>query len=308
MGPNVARPRLLSASSSYSDISLISRGRSSSIRERDDTKPLRDDFSLLLGGGRSHSVDTRASSLSQPSVQISEHSAKYHMRPGKVTVDFSAVAAPEEEDADALAVWPASWGVTNVLYFGRGNRVYSKNMASNTTGEDVAQLCKIKDRCGTLSLLEAGGQDQSHVVASATGKGYISLWDVTKKAAIVSWQTKGVLAMRWNGPVLTVGGPKGVIKHYDTRIGPAAKMKEQSSKVTRHQAGISSLAWSSEGKLLASGDKTGTIYCWDSRMNAPLDVGELVQRRKKMQHVGVVTVISVIWCSLSIRLLIRFSS
>jgi cell division cycle 20, cofactor of APC complex len=306
LGPSTTRPRLLSASSSFSDLSsFISRGRSRSLRERDDTKPRnKDDMELIMG--RSQSVDTRASSIGAPSVTYSAESAKYHLRPSKVAIDFSAApAAPEGEsggggnigisdgDADsaasASAAWPASWGLPNTLFFGRGNRVYSRNMAGNTN-EDVVQLFKIKDRYGALRLLEAGGADQPHVLASATARGSIALWDVTRKAAIVSWQTKGVLAMRWNGPVLTVGGPKGVIKHYDTRIGPTAKMKEQTSKVTRHQAGIASLAWNTDGKLLASGDQTGTVYCWDARQNAPLDVGELVQRRKKMQHVGVVTV------------------
>lgn len=96
--------------------------------------------------------------------------------------------------------------------------------------------------------------------------------------------------MRWNGATLTVGGLKGTIRHYDTRIAPTVKMKEQSRKVTRHQARITSLDWNVEGTLLASGDESGIVYCWDSRQKVPLDVGEFVQRRKKMQHEGCVRV------------------
>ena len=67
-------------------------------------------------------------------------------------------------------------------------------------------------------------------------------------------------------------------------------MKEQTKKVTRHQTRISSLAWHDEGKVFASGDESGTVLVWDTRQKAPLDVGEMIQRRKKMQHEGKVTV------------------
>ena len=67
-------------------------------------------------------------------------------------------------------------------------------------------------------------------------------------------------------------------------------MKEQALKVTRHQAKIMRLQWNVDGNILASGDASGTVYCWDSRQKVPLDIGEFVQRRKKMQHPGAITV------------------
>ena len=69
-----------------------------------------------------------------------------------------------------------------------------------------------------------------------------------------------------------------------------SKMKEQSRKVTRHQSRITSLEWNVDGKILASGDQSGIVYCWDLGEKVPLDVGEFIQRRKKMQHVGAVSV------------------
>lgn len=70
-------------------------------------------------------------------------------------------------------------------------------------------------------------------------------------------------------------------------------MKEQVSKVTRHQASISTLAWNTGGKLLASGDESGIVYTWDSRSKVPLDVGEFHQRRKKIQHDKAISVRSI---------------
>jgi cell division cycle protein 20 (cofactor of APC complex) len=159
-----------------------------------------------------------------------------------------------------------------------------------TISEDVGQLCKLQDSHGDLRIIECGGADQPDVVALGTSKGLIQIWDVKAKKKTASWSTKGVSAMRWNGPVLTVGGLKGTIRHYDTRVASTPKMKEQARKVTRHQSRITSLEWNVDGQILASGDQSGTVYCWDMKEKVPLDVGEFIQRRKKMQHGGAVSV------------------
>jgi cell division cycle protein 20 (cofactor of APC complex) len=175
----------------------------------------------------------------------------------------------------------------NIVYFGRANRVHYKNL---TVAEEVGQLCKLEDGQGDLQIIECGGIDRPNTVALSTSRGLVQLWDVKSKKQMASWTIKGVTAMRWNGPVLTVGGLKGTIRHYDTRISATSKMKEQARKVTRHQSRITSLDWNMDGKILASGDQAGMIYCWDSRDKVPLDVGEFVQRRKKMQHSGAISV------------------
>ncbi len=206
------------------------------------------------------------------------------MNATKTMIDFSLAPG-----VDAVRTWPVSWSSQNIIVFGRGNRVYYKNL--QTTTDEIKQLCKVRECSGDLRLLECGGKDMPNIVASCAAQGYVQLWDITTKKTVSQWTTPGgVHSMKWNGPVLTIGGPRGTIKHYDTRISPQAKMKEQAKRVTRHQAPICSLSWNSQGKLLASGDETGLIYCWDTRQNAPLDVGELIQRRRKMQHNGPVHV------------------
>jgi cell division cycle protein 20 (cofactor of APC complex) len=224
-----------------------------------------------------------ASFSSSESPSYSEISAKVYLRTSKISIDFTA---PTDPGASAL---PLSWSTQNIILFSRGNRVQYKNMS---TGEDVGQLCKLRESWGDLRLIESGGEDFPNVVAVGTSKGYVQVWDLTSKKMTANWSTKGVASMQWNGPVLTVGGLKGTIKHYDTRIKETSKMKEQVKKVTRHQAKISRLAWNVDGNFLASGDESGTVYCWDSRQRIPLDVGEFVQRRKKMQHSGAITVSS----------------
>ena len=218
----------------------------------------------------------------EPAFNYAAVSAKHFLHTNKFSIDFTLPAADPP-----LGALPLSWSQQGILLFSRGNRVHYKNIA---TGEDVGQLCKLRESWGDLGLIECGGKDQSNVVAIGTRKGYVLIWDLASKKITKSWSTKGVESMKWNGPVLTVGGPKGSIKQYDTRIKETSKMKEQAMRVTRHQTRISRLAWNVDGKYLASGDESGVVLCWDARQKVPLDVGEFVQRRKKIQHTGAITV------------------
>ncbi|KAF8628564.1 hypothetical protein AX17_005960 [Amanita inopinata Kibby_2008] len=240
------------------------------------------------------SASLRSSSPSVPS--YSDLSAKYHLRNTRVSLDYSV---PSSYDASLAASLPLlSCSPQNILFFSRGNRVHYKNL---TTNEDVGQLCKLQESHGNLRIVECAGDDLPDLVALGTNKGYVHIWDIRSKKLTASWSTKGVSVMRWNGPVLTIGGLKGTIKHYDTRVNPTSKMKEQARKVTRHQTRITSLAWNVTGKLLASGDQTGTVYCWEPGQRTPLDVGDFIQRRKKIQHAGAISAVT--WCPWQPKLL-----
>lgn len=278
----IRRPRMLSASSSMSSLHQAS-------------PPLMTPDDIVSRTGipltRTASETSLRDSAARASQTYAETSAYYNMRSGRMTIDFS----PADDDASSPSdhsvggtLCPVGWAACNVMIFGRGNRLHYKNLSVN---EEIGQLCKIRDSHGRLRLVECGGADQSPgIVALCTTKGHIQLWDVVSKKMTMSWTSKGPTAMKWNGPVLTVGGEKGAIRHYDTRIKETDKMKEQTKKVTRHQTKICSLAWHDEGKVFASGDESGSVLVWDTRQKAPLDVGEMVQRRKKMQHEGKVTV------------------
>ncbi|KAF8192806.1 WD40-repeat-containing domain protein [Mycena galopus ATCC 62051] len=235
-----------------------------------------------------HSQASTESSTIQP--YYPEGSAKYCLRDSRLSIDFS-LPSPS---ASATSM-PLTYSSHN-LYFSRGNRVHYRSMIAADT---VSQLCKLQDKHGDLTLLEAGAAD--HLLALATSKGVVQVWDTQSKKMVSSWSTKGVASMAWNGPVLSIGGTKGTIRHYDTRIQPTSKMKEQASKVTRHQASIATLAWNTDRKLLASGDESGVVYTWDSRTKIPLDVGEFHQRRKKIQHTKPISALG--WCSWQPKLL-----
>lgn len=227
----------------------------------------------------------------------------YNLRDTKISIDFS-VPNPNSEPSV-----PLTCSSKNILFFPRGNRVHFKNMQAN---DDIVQLCKLQDKYGDIHLLECDRESSTNndILAIATTKGTIQLWDVRAKKVTSSWSTKGVGAMQFNGPVLTVGGTtKGTIRFYDTRIANSTtsessttKMKSEVRKLARHQSPITSLAWNKLGRLLATGDDSGAVYAWDQRqIQVPLDVGEFVSRRKKIQHAGCVTVVN--WCPWQPKLL-----
>ncbi|TFK36593.1 WD40-repeat-containing domain protein [Crucibulum laeve] len=208
------------------------------------------------------------------------------MRNTNVRIDYSMPTTNPEVNSRLLTC-----SQDNIVFFARGNRVHYKHL---TTSEEVGHLCKLQETRGDLRVLTCAGETHPELIALGTSKGYIQIWDVKAKKMTMGWSTKEMSAMAWNGPVLSVGSIKGTIRHFDTRIEQTAKMKEQAPKVTRHQGPITSMGWNSEGKYLASGDKTGTVYTWEMGQRIPLDVGDFVQRRKKMQHTAAISVIT--WC------------
>ncbi|KAH9921145.1 WD40-repeat-containing domain protein [Fomitopsis serialis] len=226
-----------------------------------------------IGLSRSHSV-----SEAPPTPPPVPESAITNMRGDKIVVDFSVA----EEDWGAR-VCPVSWSVNNLLLFGRGSRVHYKNLSAN---EAIGQLCKFREDQGNLRLVECGGKDYPNLVAVCSANGHIQLWDLAAKKMVSKWTTKSTTAMQWNGPILTVGGERGSIRQFDTRVSDTTKMREQVKKTMRHQAKISSLSWNIDGKFLASGDESGQVHIWDPRQGiAPLE---------KIQHVGVITALA--WC------------
>jgi cell division cycle protein 20 (cofactor of APC complex) len=219
-------------------------------------------------------------SLRSVTTTYPEASAHNFLRNTKVTVDFSPPSI--------TSIAPIASSVQGILFFTRGNRVHLKNFDS---GDIVSQLCRIPDDAGELRAIECASTDYPNFVALGTSKGCVHIYDVSTRKKTSSWTTRSLSSMAWNGPVLSVGTSKGTIRHFDLRVKETSKMKQQARKLTRHQSTICSLKWNVDGKFLAGGDESGNVYCWDSRQNIPLeDIGEAVQRRKKMQHPGPVTV------------------
>ncbi|KAF7321142.1 WD-REPEATS-REGION domain-containing protein [Mycena chlorophos] len=252
---------------------------------------------------------------STKSPNLPHGSARYYLRATRLTLDFSvgassqaaAAVAPVVPEANATVAIrrnpvPLAYSGHQILYFSRANRVQYRPMGYNSQNAEVGQLCRIQDKHGELVVLQAGGLEQrTGIVALATSTGSIQLWDTEMKKLVMGWTVKGVSSLAWSGAVVTVGTEKGSVRHYDTRIQPTTKMKEQAMKITRHEGRVGVLQWNADGRLLASGDDNGVVFTWDSRTRTPLDVGEYHMRRKKIQHNGEVSALA--WCPWQPKLL-----
>jgi cell division cycle protein 20 (cofactor of APC complex) len=212
-------------------------------------------------------------------------SARYHMQPQpRAMIDFSL----PQDDVERAAC-PLSWSTNHILAFPRGNRVYLKNVYSSI--EDVGYTFKPMKKHGILRLLDFASETPN-ILALGTANGNIELWDIEARKMTQCWTAVGLTRFQWNeGRVLAVGDEKGSIQYYDTRIDDRKEMKMKKGKVTRHEAAITTLSWNRrDPRYLATGDRDGVVYFWDNRQDAPLNIGEMVQRRRKMQHDNPVSV------------------
>lgn len=226
--------------------------------------------------------------------RFATESARYNMASQpRSFIDFSLATIATSADGDANDFQlrcPLSWSSQNILAFPRGNRIYLKNITS-TGVEDVGYTFKPSKKHGILRMLDFC-RDVPNLLALGTSTDNIELWDIETKKMTRSWTAVGITCLEWNeGRVLAVGDKKGSIQYYDTRIDDRKEMKMKKGKVTRHEAPITTISWNrKDPSYLASGDKDGVIYYWDSRQDAPLKMGEMVQRRRKMQHDHAVSV------------------
>ncbi|KAL1743088.1 WD40-repeat-containing domain protein [Schizophyllum fasciatum] len=224
---------------------------------------------------------------SQPPL-VSEISARKFLQPTGVTFDYT----PPSGHVDGSPI-PLACTAADIVLFPRKNRIYGKNL---TNSDAPLQLFKIPEKFGRLTMLSTATADHPHLFAASTTKNQIYIYNVNKPNEALTWFNAGaeVGAMAWNHNVLTVGDGKGRIRHYDTRIMPATRMKEQARKLMRHQSKVTALGYHRLGNKLASGDEAGNVFVWDIRaqQQTPMDVGEFVQRRKKIQHDAPISAIS----------------
>ncbi|TFK29125.1 hypothetical protein FA15DRAFT_610801 [Coprinopsis marcescibilis] len=192
-----------------------------------------------------------------------------------------------------------SCSVSGILFFTRTNRIHFKNLLAS---EEVGQMCKSLELHGTYTAIVCGGEANPNMVAVSTSKGVVAIYDVQTKKRLMNWSTKPVSALAWNGKILTVGHTSGTIRHYDTRITPLEKMKEQAATLSRHQCAVTRMEWSVDGEILATADKKGNVFCWKRTGKVPMDVGDFGQRRKKMKHPVAVSALA--WCPWQLKVLL----
>eukprot|EP00548_Thalassiothrix_antarctica_P014809 CAMPEP_0194174628 /NCGR_PEP_ID=MMETSP0154-20130528/8785_1 /TAXON_ID=1049557 /ORGANISM="Thalassiothrix antarctica, Strain L6-D1" /LENGTH=449 /DNA_ID=CAMNT_0038888121 /DNA_START=63 /DNA_END=1409 /DNA_ORIENTATION=- len=149
-----------------------------------------------------------------------------------------------------------SWSDTNILAVALDKTVYLWNAGSG----EITELCTVEGEAeahiSSLSWVQEGG---SHL-AVGTYSGKCQLWDVQacKQLRSMDGHTQRVSSLSWNEHLLSSGGRDSIVVNHDVRIA-----RHKIATLTNHTQEVCQLAWSKDGKTLASGGNDNKLCLWD---------------------------------------------
>jgi len=160
--------------------------------------------------------------------------------------------APDLKDDYYLNL--VSWSDTNVLAVALGSAVYLWDASDGS----IHELCECTDHDCICSVawVQQGG---THL-AVGLSNGTTQLWDVVQQKMLrrMEGHVDRVGSLAWNRHVLTTGSRDASIVHHDVRIAD-----HETQRLTTHTQEVCSLAWSSDGQLLASGANDNVVCLWN---------------------------------------------
>lgn len=149
-----------------------------------------------------------------------------------------------------------SWSDTNILAVALDKTVYLWDAGSG----DITELCNVEAEAdahiSSVSWVQEGG---SHI-AVGTSSGKTQLWDVhaCKQLRSMDGHTERVSSLSWNEHMLSSGGRDGIIVNHDVRVA-----QHKLATLNCHTQEVCQLAWSKDGKTLASGGNDNRLCLWD---------------------------------------------
>lgn len=188
--------------------------------------------------------------------------------------------APELRDDFYLNLM--DWSSKNIISITLDNGVYLWNA---NTGE-IDHLFEM-DGSGDYITSVAWLKD-SDVLAVGNSLGQVLLWDVVKHKCLrcMEGHPARVGSLAWNSFVLSSGARSGNIHHHDVRIEDHLVAATEG----HHTQEVCGMAWSPDGKYIASGGNDNLLNIWDS--TRALAGGEPLY--SLTQHQAAVKAIS--WC------------
>ena len=149
-----------------------------------------------------------------------------------------------------------SWSDTNVLAVALEKTVYLWDAGRGS----ITELCTVEGELdahvASVSWVQEGG---AHI-AVGTSAGRTQLWDVhaCKMLRSMDGHSDRVSSLSWNEHILTSGGRDSNIVNHDVRIA-----RHNVATLAAHTQEVCQLAWSRDGKTLASGANDNKICLWD---------------------------------------------
>lgn len=145
------------------------------------------------------------------------------------------------------------WGNNNILAIALNSTVYLWN-ASN--GEITELFTCENGYISSVSWIKEG----TDFLAVGTSTNQVQLWDIKKNKRLRSMDghSARVSSLAWNQHILSSGSRDTTIINHDVRVA-----RHISSVYRGHEQEVSGLAWSLDGKMLASGGNDNIVNLWD---------------------------------------------
>ncbi|XP_074657841.1 cell division cycle protein 20 homolog [Tubulanus polymorphus] len=150
------------------------------------------------------------------------------------------------------------WSCNNHIAVSLGPAVYVWNATSGNIVE-LMELTAQDEYISSIKWIKEG-----NIVAVATSSGEVQLWDVgqQKKMRTMASHSARVGSLSWNAHILSSGSRTGKIHHHDVRV-----QDHHIGTLTSHTQEVCGLAWSPDGRHLASGANDNQLCIWDATMS-----------------------------------------
>ncbi|KAF0698595.1 Aste57867_10789 [Aphanomyces stellatus] len=144
------------------------------------------------------------------------------------------------------------WGENGILAIALGRSVHLWNHRTNSH----SKLVTLRE---PVTSVKWGTKNHRDKLAIGTGRGRVDLWDVQVSQCMRS-MTGHIIrvgSLAWNEHIITSGSMDNTIVNHDLRAG-----EHTVSTLRHHEGEICGLAWSPDGRMLASGGSDHTVCIW----------------------------------------------
>lgn len=179
------------------------------------------------------------------------------------------------------------WGSNNILSIGLEDTVYLWNASSGQV--DQLQPCQSGDYVCSVAWLKDGGD----ILAVGTSNNSVQLWDTHQHKLIrtMSGHQARISSLAWNHHILSSGGKDSLVINHDVRVA-----KHITTVYHGHDQEVCGLAWSLDGKYLASGGNDNKLCIYDANRTGDAEALFILT-----EHMAAVKALA--WCPYQVNVL-----